>query len=78
MLVAKQKYPENYSYQEKLKSCVCSLTILSYPAFNSVFVATVASFVFKSEFFTRLDIFDLLTNYFSFIFALSMSFVNLS
>ena len=27
-------------------------------AFNSAFVATVASFVFKSEFFTRLEISD--------------------
>ena len=37
----------------------------------------VASFVFKSEFFTRLEILDLSTNTFSFIFASAMSFINL-
>ena len=50
---------------------------LSFPAFNSVFVANVTSFVFKSGFFTRLEILDSLTNHFSFIFGPSISLVHL-
>ena len=50
---------------------------LSFPAFNSVFVANVTSFVFKSGFFTRLEILDSLTNRFSFIFGPSISLVHL-
>ena len=38
--------------------CVYSLTILSCFAFNSAFVANVASFLFKSEFYARLEILD--------------------
>ena len=38
------------------------LTILSCSAFNSAFVASVTTFVFKSEFFTRLKISDLSAN----------------
>ena len=50
---------------------------LSFSAFNSVFVANVTSFVFKSGFFTRLEILDSLTNHFSFIFGPSISLVHL-
>ena len=50
---------------------------LSFPAFNSVFVANVTSFVFKSGFFTMLEILDSLTNHFSFIFGPSISLVHL-
>ena len=50
--------------------------ILSWSTFNSAFLADVASCVFKSEFFTRLEISDL-SNSFTFIFRLSISFINL-
>ena len=50
---------------------------LSFSAFNFVFVANVTSFVFKSGFFTRLEILDSLTNHFSFIFGPSISLVHL-
>ena len=39
-------------------------TTFSYYAINSAFVANVASFAFKSEFFTRLEISDVLTDLF--------------
>ena len=51
--------------------------MLSCSAFNSAFVANVARFLLKPEFFTRLGISDLSTNSFSVIFASSISFVNL-
>ena len=50
---------------------------LSFPAFNSVFVANVTSYVFKSGFSTSLEILDSLTNPFSFIFGSSISLVDL-
>ena len=50
--------------------------ILFCSAFNSTFVANVKSFVFKSEFFVRLEILDLLTNSFCFIFGSSVTLVN--
>ena len=49
---------------------MCGFTILSYSAFNSVFVANFASFVFKPESFTRFEILDSLSNFF---FALSLN-----
>ena len=44
--------------------------------FISIFIANVTSFVFKSEFFMRLEILDLSINPFSFIFVSSISLVN--
>ena len=51
--------------------------ILSCSAFDSTFVANIVSFVFKSEFFMRLEASNLLPNSFYFIFASSMPLVNL-
>ena len=45
--------------------------------FNSTFVVKAVSFVFKSEFFTRLEMSNLSTKSFSFIFASNMLTVNL-
>ena len=50
---------------------------LSFSAFNSVFVANVTSFVFKSGFVPRLEILGSLINPFSFIFGPSISLVDL-
>ena len=41
--------------------------IFSCSAFNSSFVANVAGFMLNSEFFTRLEILDLLTNRFLYL-----------
>ena len=73
-------YPhlQNEFYHQKLFELnVRSFTILSCSSFNSDFVANVASFVFQSEFSTRLEILDLPTNLFSYIFVTSTSLVNL-
>ena len=50
------------------KNNAWSFIILSWNAFNSAFVANVASSASKSDFFTRLEILDSSTNPFSFIF----------
>ena len=50
---------------------------LSFSAFNSVFVANVTSFVFKSGFVPRLEILGSLINPFSFTFGPSISLVDL-
>ena len=50
---------------------------LPFSAFNSVFVANVTSFVFKSGFVPRLEILGSLINPFSFIFGSSISLVDL-
>ena len=50
---------------------------LSFSAFNSVFVANVTSFVFKSGFVPRLEILGSLINPFSLIFGPSISLVDL-
>ena len=47
--------------------------MLFYSAVNSAFVASGAHFVFKSVFFTRLEILDLFSNSFCFIFISNMS-----
>ena len=49
---------------------------VSYFSFNPAFIANVSSFVFKN-FFMGLEILDFLINRFCFIFALSMSLINL-
>ena len=49
------------------------ITNLFYSAFNSAFVAVV-SFVYKSEFFTKLEILDSSTDPFSFMFVSRISF----
>ena len=64
-------------FQENNLLNVWSFMFLSCNAFNSAFVVNLASFVYKSEFFARLEIPDLLANSFCFIFASSMWLVNL-
>ena len=82
MLADKQTNFENHHNQtflprKQFKSYVCSFTVLSCSTFNMAFVANIASYMFNSEFFTRLEISDLLTNSFCFIFTSSVSFVYL-
>ena len=83
MLVDKQKYFKNHYHQKNLrhkkqfKSNIWSCAIPSCSAFNFAFVANRASFMFKPELFTRLEISDLLTNSFCYIFASTMSLANL-
>ena len=54
-----------------------SFTILSWSALNPAHVASVDIFLSKSELSINAEIYDLLTNYFSFIFVLSISHLNL-
>ena len=83
MLVDKQTYSENHHQPKKiyhennLTHAVSIFTVLSFSAFNSAFVTNILNFMFKSEFFTRSEILDLLANSFHFIFASSMSLANL-
>ena len=63
--------------QKWIESNVSSFTIFSCSVFSSAFAAHVASFVLKSKNFIRLEIWDLLTNFFCFIFASNMLLVNL-
>ena len=81
-MVDKQTYFENHHHKKTFTIKITwieavSFTILSCFAFNSAFVADVATLVFKPEFFTRLQISDLLTNYFCFIVASGMSLVDI-
>ena len=69
--------PKRILPRKWFKSNVWSFKVLSCSAFNAAFVANVANFEFKSEFFTRLEISDMLTNAFYFIFASSTSLVKL-
>ena len=54
---------------KKLETNTCNFFILSCSLFNSVFVANVAIFLSESELSINLEISDLSTNPFSFIFA---------
>ena len=83
MLFDKQTNFENHHHQ---KYFYCGNNLNQMPEISQhyhalllvlLLLANVARFVFMPEFFTRLDILDLLTNSFCFIFASSMSLVNL-
>ena len=83
MLVDKQTYFKNHNNQNNfllrklLKADVFSLIILSCSIFNSDFVAKVCIFSFKSVLLINPETSDLLINYLFFIFASSISFINL-
>ena len=78
MLADEQTYIVNIiTKKTKKKKNYQGKTFNHISAFSSPFVANAARFVFKSEFLTRSKILDLLTNSFGFIFALSISLVNL-
>ena len=83
VLVDKQRYSEKNHHQKKLYHGNNLNQVLQVSQFylvllliNAAFVANVASFVFKWKFFARLEILDLLTDSFYFIFASDMSLVN--
>ena len=70
MLVDEQTYFENHHHRNNYyheNGLNQSLQISQFylgPPFDSAFVAKIVSFVFKSESFTRLQVWDLLTNFF--------------
>ena len=75
MLVNKQTYFKKLLWKQ-LESSAWSFKIYSSSGLNSDLVTNAASFVFKREFFTRLEILDLWISFY-FIVASNMSLLNL-